>query len=138
VTQVARPGTRIVFSDGYAPLRLTNCFWLIRKPQFPAVLDTHIYQVFGARNKKLSFQQHIRVLTFTKWFLRFLRLQQPVIVGEWSVMLPMSTTPEQTRRYAKAQLDAFVPSEAQFFWNYKTEAQGRWNYCDQAEKELLQ
>jgi glucan 1,3-beta-glucosidase len=138
VTKVARPGTRIVFSDGYAPLRLTNCLWLMTKRQFPAVLDTHVYQVFGTRNKTKTFQQHLSMLVWTRRFLRFLRLQQPVIVGEWSVMLPMKTSPAQTRRYAQAQLDAFTPSEAQFFWNYKTEAEGRWNYRDQAQKELLQ
>lgn len=138
VTRVARPGTRIVFSDGYAPLRLTNCFWLIKKPHYPVVMDMHIYQVFGRRNKRRRYEQHIKSLQWTARFLAFIRLQQPIIVGEWSAMLPQRTTPEQTRRYALRQLSAFRPALAQFYWNYKTESDGRWNYRDQAEKELLQ
>lgn len=138
VTKVARPGTRIVFSDGYAPLRTSNCFWLMTKREFPVVLDCHIYQVFGARNKTRSFDQHIRKLRWTRAFLRFLRLQQPVIVGEWSAMLPIPTDPDATRAYVQAQEHAFQGTLAHFYWNYKTEADGRWNYRDQAEKELVQ
>lgn len=138
VTKVARPGTRIVFSDGYAPLRLTNCLWLITKSDYPAVMDVHIYQVFGARNKARTFQAHLAKLWWTQRFLRFLRLQQPVIVGEWSAMLPIRTSPEETREYVVAQLHAFEGAEAQFFWNYKTESEGRWNYRDQSTKELIQ
>lgn len=136
--KAARPGTRIVFSDGYAPLRLTNCFWLMKKREFPVVLDVHIYQVFGDNNKNKRFEQHTAQLKWTKWFLRFLRLQQPVIVGEWSAMLPLKASHDMTKQYIKAQLRSFTGSQAQFFWNYKTESEGRWNYRDLAEKELLQ
>ena len=138
VTTAARPGTRIIFSDGYAPLRLTNCLWLMTKRDFPAVMDVHIYQVFGTHNKTRSFQGHLRKLRWTRRFLRFLRLQQPIIVGEWSAMLPIKTSPEQTRAYVDAQIHAFMGAEAQFFWSYKTESEGRWNYRDQSSKELIQ
>lgn len=138
VTKIARPGTRIVFSDGYAPLRLTNCLWLMTKPDYPAVMDLHIYRVFGARNKGKSYERHIGGLQWTERFLRLMRLQQPIIIGEWSVMLPERTTAEQTREYADRQLSAFSPADAQFFWSYKTESDGRWNYRDQAGKELIQ
>ncbi len=136
--KVARPGTRIVFSDGYAPLRLTNCFWLMERPEFPVVLDTHVYQVFGAANQKRTFDGHIRRLRWTRRFLRFLRVSQPIIVGEWSAMLPVKTSASQTSRYIEEQLNAFSGAKAQFYWSYKTESEGRWNYRDQAEKELLQ
>lgn len=136
--KVARPGTRFVFSDGYAPLRTSNCFWLLRKKDYPTVLDCHIYQVFGASNKKKSFSQHVARPKRTRLFLRYLRWQQPIIVGEWSAMLPIRTSAEQTKHYAQAQLKAFAPAEAQFYWNYKTEAEGRWNYRDQYDKGLLQ
>lgn len=137
-TKVARPGTNIVFSDGYAPLRLTNCFWLIKKREYPVVMDLHIYQVFGRANKGKQFKQHMRRLRFVGMFLRFVRLQQPIIIGEWSAMLPVKTTPDETRQYARGQRNAFSPALAQFYWSYKTESEGRWNYRDQAEKELLQ
>lgn len=138
ITKAARPGTRIVFSDAYAPLRTSNCFWLMKKADFPVVLDVHVYQVFGKRNKRLGFKRHIRKLRYTQLFLRFLRLQQPIMIGEWSAMLPIRTDPGQTKEYAATQQRIFTDAEAQCYWNYKTESEGRWNYRDQAEKGLLQ
>lgn len=138
VISVARPGTRIVFSDAYAPLRLTNCLKLHERPDFPVVMDCHIYQVFGRTNKGKSFEAHLRRLKWTKRFLRLMRLSQPVLIGEWSAMLPIRTSPEMTRQYIKAQIAAFSGCEAQMYWSYKTESEGRWNFRDQASKGLLQ
>lgn len=138
VTKVARPGTHIVFSDGYAPLRLTNCFWLMAKPDFPVVMDVHVYQVFGDRYKQMTFERHVWHLNLTRLYLRFLSLQQPIMVGEWSAMLPIPTSPDQTQQYIRSQRMTFKHSLAQCYWNYKTESEGRWNYRDQAMKELVQ
>lgn len=136
--KVARPGTHIVFSDAYAPLLTTNTFWLRTNKKFPVVMDSHIYQVFGAKNAKMTFNQHVKQTTLTKYYLKLLRFQQPVIVGEWSAMLPTRVGPSKTHEYVRRQLDAFSVAEAQFYWSYKTEADGRWNYRDMAEKDLLQ
>lgn len=136
--EVARPGTRIVFSDAYAPLLTTNALFLRTKKDYPAVIDCHIYQVFGKKNKKKTFNQNIKYTTLAKYFLLLIRIQQPVIIGEWSAMLPYGLTPEKTNEYAKRQIAAFNPAEAQFYWNYKTEAKGRWNYRDMIEGGLLQ
>lgn len=138
VATVARPGMRIVFSDGYAPVRLTNCLWLHRRKEFPVVMDCHIYQVFGRYNKQRTFSSHMRQLVLTRWFIRILRMSQPVLIGEWSVMLPMPTSPEMTRRYAQGQIAAFQGCEAHMYWSYKTASEGRWNFRDQASKGLLQ
>jgi len=138
VIRVARPGTRIVFSDGYAPLRLTNCLWLHERRKFPVVMDCHIYQVFGSANKRRSFTAHVRRLRWTRWFLRVMRLSQPVLVGEWSAMLPLPTSPDETRQYVRAQREAFKGCEAQVYWSYKTASEGRWNFRDQSTKGLLQ
>lgn len=136
--KVARPGTHIVFSDGYAPLLTTNTFWLMKKKGFPVVMDCHIYQVFGEKNKKITFNHNVKRITYINYFLQFLKLQQPVIVGEWSAMLPHIVTQDQTKQYIAWQLKAFSPAKAQFYWNYKTEADGRWNYRDMAQKGLVQ
>jgi glucan 1,3-beta-glucosidase len=138
LTMTARPGTRIVFSDAYAPFRLTNGLWLMTKHEFPVVMDMHIYQVFGARNKLRTLEQHIKRLGWVCRLLRFLQLQQPLIVGEWSAILPIKTSPDETKAYVEAQKSAFSPSLAHFYWNYKTESDGRWNYRDMVEKELIQ
>jgi len=136
--KVARPGTRIVFSDGYAPLRLTNCFWLMTRKEYPVVMDMHIYQVFGEANKKRDFGSHLRRLTWVGRFIRIMSLQQPVMIGEWSAMLPYPTSENQTKAYVSSQYAAFGSSEAHVYWSYKTESEGRWNYRDQVEKGLLQ
>ena len=138
LVKVARPGTRIVFSDGYAPLLTTNTFWLRTNKEFPVYMDCHVYQVFGKANAKKTFNQHIKRTTVTKYFLQILRLQQPVLVGEWSAMLSSKVLPAQTKEYAKRQLQAFSGTEAQFYWSYKTENDGRWNYRNMVEKGLLQ
>lgn len=138
VIKHVRPGTRIVFSDGYAPLRLTNALGIMAKKEYPAVLDTHIYQVFGSASQRRTFNEHVKRLRLIRWFLGFLKMPQEVIVGEWSAMLPLKTSHEETQRYVDAQLAAFEGCEAQFYWTYKTEGDGRWNYRDQAEKELIQ
>ena len=138
VCKVARPGTRIVFSDAYAPLLLTNLFWLRKKKDFPVVMDCHIYQVFGVASKKRTFNQVIKRTKMTKYFLHFLHLQQPIIVGEWSAMLPYKVLSAQTREYTYEQRKAFSYAEAEFFWSYKTEGAGRWNYRDITEKNVLQ
>ena len=135
---VARPGTHIVFSDAYAPLLTTNTFWLRANKKFPVIMDCHIYQVFGAKNAKMTFNQHVKRTTLTKYFLKLLRFQQPIIIGEWSAMLPSGVGPSQTHEYVRRQLDAFSTTKAQFYWSYKTEADGRWNYREIKEKDLLQ
>ncbi len=136
--KVARPGTYIVFSDGYAPLLTTNTFWLRAKKNFPVIMDCHVYQVFGKKNKESSFNHNVKRTTVTKYFIQLLRLQQPIVVGEWSAMLPRKVTQAETKEFARRQLQAFAPAQAQFYWNYKTEAGGRWNYRDMVDKGLLQ
>lgn len=138
LTKVARPGTHIVFSDAYAPLRTSNCFWLSKQPDFPVVMDCHIYQVFDDKSQKRTFNQSIKRLKYTKWLLRLLRFQQSVVIGEWSAMLPTKTTTAQTQQYILSQLQAFSSTEVEFYWNYKTEANGRWNYRDLIAQEVIQ
>lgn len=135
---VARPGTRIVFSDAYAPLRTSNCFWLMEKKEYPVVLDCHMYQLFGARDKKRTFNQHIKHTVYTRLFLQFLSWQQPVMVGEWSAMLPNKYPKAQTSRYAQSQKQTFRYTVAECYWTYKTEAGGRWNYRDMKHKHVVE
>ena len=136
--KVARPGTYIVFSDGYAPMRLTNCFWLMVDPEFPVAMDCHVYQVFGKRNARRRLRSHVRRMRLNKLFLKFLSWQQPLIIGEWSAMLPNKVPASTAQPYVEAQHRAYEVALAHMYWNYKTESDGRWNYRDQVEKGLLQ
>ena len=133
ITKVARPGTHIVFSDGYAPLLLTNALGLIARKDFPAVMDCHFYQCFGAVNRRRSFEGHLKRLRMTHWLIRMIQIFKPVIVGECSAMLPHRVYGEKTMRYWQAQEEAFDIGLAHFYWNYKTEAPGRWNFRNMIE-----
>ena len=138
VADVARPGTRIVFSDAYAPFRMTNCLWLVKKPDYPVVMDTHIYQIFGSRDQRRSYGGATKRLKWVRGVLRLLSWQQPIIVGEWSAMLPGAKSSDETSRYASLQRSAFAPAIAEMYWSYKTEDPGRWNYRDMSERGLIQ
>jgi glucan 1,3-beta-glucosidase len=133
ITQVARPGTHIIFSDGYAPLLLMNTFGLMAKKDFPVAMDCHFYQCFGLANKRRPFEGHLKKLRVTRRIIGILQLFQPVIVGEWSAMLPYKVGEEKTRHYWRAQEAAYDRSLAVFYWNYKTENPGRWNFRNMIE-----
>ncbi len=102
----------IIFSDAYLPISAEEDF--IREPKFSKVmLDLHLYQTFGERDQKLSFEEHI-AKTYT-WKRKINQLgPDHVIVGEWSRALHKTYdvmdafTAEQSRRfYAQAQQFAF-------------------------------
>jgi len=133
LTEAARPGTHIVFSDAYAPLLLTNALWLSKRRDFPIVMDCHFYQCFGEENADRTIESHIEQAEKRRWLVRFFSWQQPIIVGEWSTVLQIDPGTDKTLSYAKAQLRGFTPAEAEFYWNYKTEGTGRWNYRAQVE-----
>lgn len=128
VSKVARPGTRIVFSDGYAPLLLVNALGLIGRRSHPAVMDCHFYQCFSTADKRRTFDDQLRKLRRSQRLIRFLALFQPIIVGEWSAMLPYAVGSEKTWRYWRGQEVAYDKADALFYWNYKTEPAGRWNF----------
>lgn len=133
VTKIVRPGTKIVFSDGYAPLLLMNALGLVRRKDFPAVMDCHFYQCFGTVNKRRTFEGHMKKLHMTRRLIWLLQRFQPIIVGEWSASLPYAVGKEKTRRFWQAQEEAYNASLALFYWSYKTEPTGRWNFRNMIE-----
>ena len=137
ITVVARPGTRIVFSDAFTPLLTANTFGWLAKREYPVVIDTHIYHCFGSANKRRTVDEHIRLARRSRWYVRLLSLFQPVLVGEWSAMLPYRTLPEKTTTFVTAQIKSYNTGEAWCYWNYKTEDSGRWNFRDMVETGQL-
>jgi glucan 1,3-beta-glucosidase len=130
VINVARPGSLIVFSDGYAPLWLCRTFLFRKHRGFPVAMDTHVYFCFGKQSRQRPFGLQLRRAHKVRWFIRFLSFFQPVIIGEWSAMLPYRVSDEQTSQFIAAQTKSYRPALAHFYWNYKTEAGGRWNWRD--------
>lgn len=133
LTKAASKGTKIIFSDGFAPRRMNGT---IRhpNPDFPVLMDCHFYHVFGAMDKRRTLKQHYEKLARAKQLIAELQQTQPIIVGEWSAMLQQKLTAQETVDFLHAQANAYETAAAHFYWTYKTEAPGRWNYRDLAEK----
>jgi glucan 1,3-beta-glucosidase len=103
------------------------------------IIDTHHYQAFGRRDRRLNLSGHLHTI-LQKVPKRFRRMRKanPVIVGEWSLVLPSTALQglnsmqlDAVRRmYAGAQVAAFERSLAWFYWSYKTEDGGVWSFRD--------
>lgn len=127
VIRIAQPGIKIIFSDGFKPKLLAGAL-LFAKKAYPALMDCHFYQCFGDENSGLNFEDHLKKTMRMGWFARFLGFVQPIVVGEWSTILPFHLTPEQTREYWAAQERAYRSCDALIYWNYKTSAPSNWNF----------
>lgn len=136
VVRVARPGTHIIFSDGFKPRLLAGAL-LFAKKGFPTLMDCHFYQCFGEENKTLSFRQHLQKTDRIGRFVRRLSMVQPIIVGEWSLVLPFSLSDTQAKEFWQAQQKAYGPAKATFYWNYKTGGTSRWNFRRLVEDGLV-
>ncbi len=138
---VARPGLVVVFSDGFRPYLLTGALW--QRKKLPVVMDCHFYQCFSAQDKSLSLDQHLKKAARRQRLIRFLQLWQPIIVGEWSGVLPWSLLKqlsekerEEARyRYMREQMAAYRDSHNYFYWNYKTEKDSGWNLRAMVEND---
>jgi glucan 1,3-beta-glucosidase len=130
----------IIFPDAFKPKRWRRT--LRGKKYQNVMLDTHLYQVFGWRNRHRHLLSHIRVAMSRRRLLAKLQRVRPVIVGEWSAALPRKAYDgmphsEVQRTYAATQMAAMQPAAGWFYWSYKTESAGPWNYRDCVERGIL-
>ena len=132
---ILRPGTYTVFQDGFAPLLFSGALW--QRKKHPVVMDTHFYLAFPKLLSKLSPKKYDRVrrvlyggvLLLTSW-------RQPLIVGEWSSVLPQEMFNRIPQSEHRAMLAATIQRQrhmyyralGRFYWNYKTEGEGMYNY----------
>lgn len=128
VIRHARPGTRIVFSDAFRPWLTTNTFWLMQHRDFPVVLDRHLYYCFGAGAKRRAFNMQLKTVTRHTRTLSILAKMQPVMIGEWSAMLPYKVDAGHTQEFISHQKRSYGRALATCYWTYKAEDPGRWNY----------
>ena len=133
-----RPGTRVVFSDGFVPWLLSGA--LLNKNRNPPVMAVHWYQ-FGKVDIERYFASLVRRPRYIEWWQR----QQQVIIGEWSGVISHETVAslakgEQAKfekQNIEHQLAAYSAAEGWFYWTYKTESTGVWNFRKQVEKGNL-
>ncbi|HSH56048.1 MAG TPA: glycoside hydrolase family 5 protein [Candidatus Limnocylindrales bacterium] len=134
------PDVWVVFHDSFRPRRWKR---KLRAPQYAhTYIDTHQYQTFNKKDKKLDVFGHMKkTLKKLPKQLRSMAKRHPVIVGEWSLALdPLSLNgldergvDAAVRAYAAAQLIAYQDTAAWFFWSYKTESSGMWSYRNAIE-----
>jgi len=132
---IVRHGTYTVFQDGFVPLLFSGALW--SRKNYPVIMDTHFYLAVPQLFSWMTPRQYDRfrralfggALLLTIW-------RQPVIVGEWSSILPqpMFNRVPQDEHYAmlaatiQRQRRAYRHAMGRFYWNYKTEGEGMYNY----------
>jgi len=128
IVDYLRPGTYLVYSDGYKPWFLTNTFGWLRRRGYPPVMDVHLYYCFDPEHKRKPLAHYFRLAKYSRWLLSLLKLQQNVIVGEWSGALTEVVGRETTEEFLNIQRKAYQHTLATCFWSYKLEQDNAWNY----------
>lgn len=133
LAKVARPGLYVVFSDGFKPHLLAGALW--RWGKLPVAIDCHLYHCFGESNKGRSLDNHLQLARGWRWLIRLLSIWHPVIIGEWSSVLPRPMQENLTHKervairnqFIRAQRTSYDKALGWFYWNYKTENDSGWN-----------
>jgi aryl-phospho-beta-D-glucosidase BglC (GH1 family) len=85
-----------------------------------------------------------------RWYGRLLQRisrRQPIIIGEWSVVLKGESLERYSgdeawalmQKFGQAQLAVYEQHAlAWFYWNYKTEGRGIWNFRSLVEDGFLE
>jgi glucan 1,3-beta-glucosidase len=144
IRDVCGSETWVVFSDGFKPKTWQDT---LQPPKYRNVfIDTHQYQAFGRKDKKLDLAGHLeKTLKDVPQEIRKMQKYHPVVVGEWSLALDAKSLKgleglrlfAALRAYSSAQLIAYENTSAWFYWNYKTEEGGAWSFRDCIEKGLI-
>lgn len=135
--------TRCIVSDAFRPKQMVwrIIFHWVRRP----ILDQHMYQLFTAEDRDMTFGQHL--LKAQSWFheLRWRTKLVSVIVGEWCAVMDEHYQPELARtakhfsqdeyvRYSQEQRRAFERAGCGwFYWTARVEDRGPWSLLDHPE-----
>ena len=141
VRKSAKSKVKIIMHDAYRPLVEWQDF--IKSKDFTNVLlDTHMYQTFGDKDKKLNFEEHVAKTFKWKHMLEAFGSNM-VLIGEWSGALDntynkMSKADgdDAKRLYIQAQKHAFNDTAGYMYWNFKTENKDDWNYKNLKEANI--
>ena len=142
-TEAIDGNQRMVFSDAFRPLSMDGS--LSEEPR--AVMDVHIYHMASRLRRILPVSLFVKLSGW--WYARLLMhlsKRQPVVVGEWSVVL----RGESLRRFSKGWADELMvefgrqqikaydeTALAWFYWSYKTESPNMWNFRHLVDEGLL-
>lgn len=143
LARVARPGTHIVFHDGFTPRLLSGA--VTSRVDYPVVMDVHWYQFASVIGRIQKLEAYFTRLTQRKKLVAALQKKQPIIIGEWSVVLSgrilagRSKAAEEAafHRHAALQIEAYKETAGWFYWTYKTQEPGIWDFRSQVEAGII-
>ena len=115
----------VIISDQFRPLRWRNGLGRRYKN---VVLDIHLYQIFGHRDKLRKGSQQLRIVRYVwRSYIWLTQLTISVIIGEWSAVSNKSIA-TQRKDYIRSQIDAFSSADLWCYWTYKTENSSYWSF----------
>ena len=140
---MVRPGVHIVFSDAFTPWLLSGA--LTAKRNYPVAMDIHWYQFASIIQRWLPLRHYFNKLQRRGAVIGRLQTRQPVIIGEWSVVLsgevlrgrPKQAEDEAFKRHGQLQIQAYGQAAAWFYWTYKTEGRGIWHFRSLVEDGVI-
>lgn len=130
---ILKPGTHVVYHDAFNPIMWTGALW--QRRQYPVMMDAHWYALPSPKWLPLSMYMRLASL-LRRLALATLRATQPIVVGEWSTVLPQQyfdAVPKQRHmdlleQNAAMQQRAYRSAAGWIYWNYKVEGEGMWNF----------
>lgn len=143
LSAAARPGTVIVFHDGFTPRLMSGAIG--GRPTHPVMMDVHWYHFGSVSYVWRSLTRYLNVVKARPRLLKKLQAVQPVIIGEWSLVLAGEKLQGKTheeknalqKQHGEVQLAAYESAAGWFYWNYKTESRGMWHFRSLIEDKII-
>ena len=138
--KVVGTDVKIIFHDAFTPHLLSGA---IKGKN--VVMDIHWYQFTVVFPWLYSLRSYFKKVIRRKKMISHLQKRQPVVIGEWSVVLSREILNGRTKSeereafkiHAKLQQDAYSEAAGWFYWSYKTEGRGIWNFRSLVEDGML-
>lgn len=139
---ILNPDTIIVFHDAFRPLLYMWSFTGVKKSHY-LMMDVHWYG-YGLKTRNIS--NYLRQsMMIRRLLLKVMQWRQPVVVGEWSSVLPqrffdaipVSEHNELLRKNVRMQQAVYGRAAGWMYWNYKAEGEGMWNFRSLVELGVI-
>ena len=143
IVKVARPGLNVVFSDAFTPRLMSGA--VRPRADYPVIMDIHWYQFASIYQKWDQLERYFRRLARRPRIVSRLQYVQPVIIGEWSVVLSGEILRKRLKkaedaafkRHGELQMATYSKAAGWFYWTYKTEGRGIWHFRSLVEDGIL-
>lgn len=142
ISQVASNNLRIVFHDAFTPRLLSG---ILRPKQHKVMMDVHWYHFLMFYHKYEPLGWYFARLLRKERLYRRLQKKQPIIIGEWSIVIADSSLQgmseqrkhEVMKEHVRLQRRVFSRTAGWFYWTYKTEARGAWHFRSLVEDGVI-